>query len=300
MKRPSLQFYPADWKANAKLRRCSESARGAWLDILCLFHDSDDYGLCYWTLEDVARSAGAALRSARELAKKGVLKGADEGPVEYIHTPRHAGQDGDPVTLLKTQGPCWFSSRMLRDEWLRSRRGGATKFTSDNQPNRSPEPSPNRRVGEPVGDGASSSTSSSQEEYNSNLRLESSDPPKPSPIKARKKQPEEPEGFQQFYETYPRRVRRRAAAKAFRSALARATLEEILTGTARASIEAVGKHQEFIAHPATWLNADGWKDEPATKEQTNGRVNGQHKATATDKHLAGIASLITDIRSNAR
>jgi hypothetical protein len=58
MKRPSFQFYPADWRGNANLRRCSEAARGAWMDILCLLHDSDTYGIVRWPLVDLANAAG--------------------------------------------------------------------------------------------------------------------------------------------------------------------------------------------------------------------------------------------------
>ena len=34
--RPSLQFYPGDWLHDPELGMCSESARGLWMDILCL------------------------------------------------------------------------------------------------------------------------------------------------------------------------------------------------------------------------------------------------------------------------
>lgn len=134
-KRPAFLFYPAEWKNNAKLRRCSEAARGAWMDILCTLHDSDEYGVIRWSLEDLARSAGVPLKLAKELVQKDVLKGGDSGPQQFIHTPRHAGKDGDPVVLVKSaEGPCWYSTRMVRDEWLRGARGGATRFGSDNQP----------------------------------------------------------------------------------------------------------------------------------------------------------------------
>jgi hypothetical protein len=56
LKRPSFQFYPADWKNNSKLRRCSEAARGAWVDILCLLNDCDEYGVCRWPLAELARA----------------------------------------------------------------------------------------------------------------------------------------------------------------------------------------------------------------------------------------------------
>lgn len=152
MKRPSFQFYPADWRNNAKLRRCSEAARGVWMDILCVLHDSDEYGVCRWPLADLARAAGAPLKLVKELVVKEVLKGADKGAAPYVYTPRHAGKDGEPVTLVEPcDGPCWYCSRFVRDEWVRSRRGNSTQFTTDNQPPKStpkgtpdgtPNPSP--------------------------------------------------------------------------------------------------------------------------------------------------------------
>lgn len=160
MKRPAFQFYPADWRGNANLRRCSEAARGAWMDILCVLHDSDEYGVVRWPLAELARAAGVALKLAKELATKLVLKGADSGAVKFEYTPRHAGKDGEPVTLVEGDGPIWFSSRMVKDEWVRKRRGGDTQFTTENQP---PKQAPKPTIGERVGDGPSSSTSSSEE-----------------------------------------------------------------------------------------------------------------------------------------
>lgn len=143
-KRPSFQFYPADWRSNTKLRRCSEAARGAWIDILCVLHDGDEYGLCRWPLSELCAVAAISPKSAKELVAKGVLKGSDDGEISFVHVPRHAGKELEPVVLLKTQGPCWFSSRMLTDEWARSRRGIGSRFTGDNQPSRTPI----RRIGD--------------------------------------------------------------------------------------------------------------------------------------------------------
>ena len=56
MKRPSFQFYPGDWQANVKLRRCSLAARGAWIEVLCLLHGSDPYGTIDWPLADIAHA----------------------------------------------------------------------------------------------------------------------------------------------------------------------------------------------------------------------------------------------------
>jgi len=189
MKRPSFQFYPADWKNNSKLRRCSEAARGAWIDVLCLLHDSDEYGVSRWPLDELARAAGVPLKLVKELVAKDVLKGGDSEVAPFVHTPRHAGKDGEPVSLVSSQmGPCWYSSRLVRDEWLRMRRGAGTRFGEDNQPPKKspqatssvpscsssnqvkldtlpddlnqPTGTPTQRVGERQGDGPTSTSSS--------------------------------------------------------------------------------------------------------------------------------------------
>lgn len=168
MKRPSFQFYPADWKNNSKLRRCSEGARGAWVDVLCLLHDSDEYGVCRWSLDEVARAAGVPLKLVRELVAKDVLKGADKGAKDYVYTPRHAGKDGDSVTLIVGGGgPCWYCSRFVRDEWVRQRRGQSTRFSPENQPPNDdpkspPKVSPIPPIGAPLGDGPTSPSTSTK------------------------------------------------------------------------------------------------------------------------------------------
>lgn len=43
-KRPSFPFYPADWRGDLKLQFCSFGAKGLWMDLMCIMHDSDKYG----------------------------------------------------------------------------------------------------------------------------------------------------------------------------------------------------------------------------------------------------------------
>jgi len=179
LKRPSFQFYPADWRNNAKLRRCSEAARGAWIDVLCLLHDFDEYGVCRWPLAELARAAGVQLKLVKELVSKEVLKGADKGAPDYVFTPRHAGKMGQPVTLVVAKdGPCWYCSRFVRDEYIRQRRGQGSRFSTDNQPglvdgadselqppkaapNSTPNDPPKPTFGVRQGDGPTSPSSSS-------------------------------------------------------------------------------------------------------------------------------------------
>jgi len=154
MKRPSFQFYPGDWRANAKLRRCTHAERGIWLEVLCLMHDAEEYGVLRWPLAEIAAAVGCRPADLRALQRKGVLKGADVGETveAFVFVPRHANRDGTPETLIDRQpGPLWYSSRMVRDEHVRAKRGMGSRFGA--QP--MPEPKP------PIGYGSSSSSSSS-------------------------------------------------------------------------------------------------------------------------------------------
>ena len=162
MKRPAFQFYPADWRSNAKLRRCSDAARGAWMDVLCVLHDSDEYGVARYPLTELARAAGVPLRLLKELVAKDVLKGADKDAPAYVFTPSHAGKDGEPVTLVdESAGPCWYCTRFVRDEHVRQKRGASTRFSGDNQPPKvEPKGAPKPPIGDGEGDGASSASAS--------------------------------------------------------------------------------------------------------------------------------------------
>lgn len=163
MTRPSFQFYPADWKVNANLRRCSIKARGAWIEVLCLLHDMSEYGICRWSLKEIAKATSTPIATLKELAEKGVLKGSDEGAEQFTYTPYHAGKHGETVVLIKaSSSPLWYCSRFVRDEYKRQNNGKATRFSSENQPSKqTPNPSPSQRQGERQVDGSSSSTSSS-------------------------------------------------------------------------------------------------------------------------------------------
>jgi len=159
MRRPSFQFYPADWRNNANLRRCSWEARGVWIEVMGLMHDSDQYGVLHWPLKEIAQALGAPLKLVQELAAKGVMKGKDRGLIEaYVYTPRSGRKDLDPKVLVAAQdGPVWYSSRMVKDEHLRSVRGEQTRFGDETK--QPPNNAPKVGLGDTSGDGSSSSSS---------------------------------------------------------------------------------------------------------------------------------------------
>jgi hypothetical protein len=69
-----------------------------------------------------------------------------------------------------------------------------------------------------------------------------------------------PPGFVEFWNAYPAKKGRPAAVKAYRSALKRATPEQILDGAERYRDDPTRK-PEFTKWPQGWLNEDRWTDE---------------------------------------
>ncbi len=88
--------------------------------------------------------------------------------------------------------------------------------------------------------------------------------------KRSRRKPAEPDGFAEFYEAYPRRAGRRAAASAYAKAIGRLVDQEdpaaFLLDRARVYAKSdVGRgEQQFIGHPATWLNADSYLDDESS------------------------------------
>ncbi|WP_293000053.1 hypothetical protein [Nevskia sp.] len=163
MRSPAIQLYFGDWRRNSNLMRCSWAARGAWIEIMAFMHDADRYGVLRWPLKEIAQAVGCPFSLVSELVSKGVLKGCDKGVCEpYVYTPRSGRRDGDPVTLIGAEeGPIWYSSRMVKDEHVRTKAGASTRFGAaqrhDDDDTGPPakgasRSSPSRRHGESQGD----------------------------------------------------------------------------------------------------------------------------------------------------
>lgn len=190
MRRPSFQFYPADWLGNSNLRRCTHAEKGAWIDVLCLMNDSDEYGLLRWPLNELAQAIGAQVEILHALIAKGVMRGAEDAECEaFIYTPRHGRKNGDPVTLIPVQrGPVWYSSRMVRDEYVRQHRGDSSRFGAAGEregegPKAAPTPTPKDAPMPPLvapippfGDGSTSTSTSTSKNMTASP---SSSPPDP-------------------------------------------------------------------------------------------------------------------------
>ena len=67
--------------------------------------------------------------------------------------------------------------------------------------------------------------------------------------------------FERWYKTYPRKVGKGGARKAFKTALKKTDYETLCRGRDAFIEEAVGKDKGFIPYPATWLNQERWSDD---------------------------------------
>jgi hypothetical protein len=94
--------------------------------------------------------------------------------------------------------------------------------------------------------------------------------------------------FDTFWTHCPKKVSKRHAQKAFASACQRASPETIIAGMQSYAASRAGQDQTFTKHPATWLNADGWLDQPTT--------NGTGAPVAKDP----TAELFQKLESEAR
>jgi hypothetical protein len=86
-KNPWLKFYPTDWRADPGLRHCSLSARGLWIELLGIMHDSEPYGHLDPALTgyDIALLVGSPLKTVRaalaELEMNRVFDRGDKGEI---------------------------------------------------------------------------------------------------------------------------------------------------------------------------------------------------------------------------
>jgi hypothetical protein len=99
MKLPSFQFYPGDWRKDPNLSRCSHTAKGVWMDMLCLMFECEERGIlatdgAAWSKAEIAQAIGGdqtvTLQAIDELLRKGVAR--------------------------LNRGGAIFSARMVRDE----------------------------------------------------------------------------------------------------------------------------------------------------------------------------------------
>lgn len=110
MKRPSFQFYPADWLRDTALRSCSIGARGLWIDMICFMHEGNPYG--------VLKVGNKVILPANLAVMVGATLKEIEGWLDELESAQvfDRGEEGEVM-----------SRRMIKDENLRNIRAEGGK-----------------------------------------------------------------------------------------------------------------------------------------------------------------------------
>jgi hypothetical protein len=247
VKRPAFQFYPADWRKDMALQSCGVSARGLWMDMLCIAHECEPYG--HLTVNGNAMTPAQIGRHTGLTAKEcqALLDELDQAGV-----------------LSRTEGGVIYSRRMVRDEDLRNRRaaggsGGAehgAKGAKDGF--KGGRPRADKGGSEtPLGGESKPPPSSSSSSSSSNIP--------PNPRKRGKANVHEfPPGFEPLWVEYPKKAAKDAASKAF----ARLAPDDALLARLMAALRQQKRSEQwtkdggaFVPNCATWINGRRWDDE---------------------------------------
>ena len=71
-----------------------------------------------------------------------------------------------------------------------------------------------------------------------------------------------PDRFDEFWGAYPRKVGKQKARTKFAAACKRVDAQAVIDGARRLAADPNLPEAQFIPHPSTWLERDGWEDEP--------------------------------------
>src|SRR5262245_16448196 len=109
-KLPGFIFYPGDWVKDPALRSVSRSARGLWIDMLCLMFECEPRGYL---------RINGKVPTSKQLSG---LLGCPESELEHlVEELRNAG------VLSESRDGCIFSRRLVRDDEIRSKRSQCGK-----------------------------------------------------------------------------------------------------------------------------------------------------------------------------
>lgn len=145
MKRPSFQFYPADWRKDAALQSCSMAAQGLWINLMCIAHECEPYG--YLTVNgrplasaQIARLVGLSPKECGALLQELVEAGVAESSAEGAIYSRRMVRD-ERVRNARAEGGKAGSSHGHKGAEHGSKGGRPRKETGDKKPPLEPPPS---------------------------------------------------------------------------------------------------------------------------------------------------------------
>lgn len=139
---------------------------------------------------------------------------------------------------------------------------------------------PQETGGTPVLNGVNSSTKRGELEYLNGVNCStkrgelefiqtsldpSDEPPVEPPTNRARASAGAPDRFDEFWATYPRKEAKGTARKAFKKAVEKVDAQTVIDGALRFAQDPNlprGESKGFVPHPTTWLNREGWEDDP--------------------------------------
>jgi hypothetical protein len=105
------------------------------------------------------------------------------------------------------------------------------------------------------------------------------------------------EGFVRFWTAYPRKVAKPEAERAFLKAIAKIggpdPPDVLVQAIARMAPD--WTDPKFIPHPATWLNREGWNDEPTPQARSHERPDKPSRDDRLGRALAGAMDHLDEL-----
>lgn len=275
-KAPAFQFYVRDWLSDPELRSASLLSRGAWIDCLCFMWENSRRGELIRTPIKFARLISGSLDEALHFLNE--LYEYEFGDIEIedgIDFPLTLDDCNVKVTVRNRRMYADYKDKQNTRLRVRKHRE-KLKVTPKKQ-------KCNAEVTVTSSSSSSSSTSPTKNK---------------TPLVKKEKE----NGFNLFWEYYPKKVSKGGARKIWDKIYKTLPpIETIISALERLrnSDQWISGGGQYIPYPSKWLNEEGWEDEPqeyrhdlmpksiSEAERLEERMRGERLYGKTDNKLIG-------------
>lgn len=249
MKRPWMKWYPADWRADPRLRMCSLAARGLWVDLIAYMHEGEPYG--HLTIDGVqpgtqgisslvGRPLNETIKALAELEARNVFSRDDKGAI----FSRRMVRDNAKAQKDRENGKAGGNPDLLKEG---NRGVNPPDNVGDITPHKAQMPDTRVLPSFPPDLLLNASLGSSTSSLS---RASASAVPWPADYRER------------FWELFPNKIGKASALK---------KLEKIAKSDRVTFLDLMAALDRYVrktddrpwCNPETWINQERWTDEPA-------------------------------------
>ena len=225
MKRPSLQFYPGDWRKDPAVQSLDYFDRGVWIELLCIMHESSERGVL---LLNGMPMPVEALQN---------LLGLDN----QTTTKTLATLQARGVAKVRQSDGAIYSKRMVEDEQLSEIR---------------------RNAGSKGGNPSLLKQNPSKSEANDNQTSKQNPTPSSSSSSSLKQEHvQRAARFKEFWEAYPSKKGKKPAREKWQAKKLDELADTIIADVKARAEQDRSWRDGFVPNPATYLHQERWTDE---------------------------------------